>query len=156
MLSPLLRALPARLETTTAHARHRVTDNILDLIATALLSQVEHGPLSPGMTLARVKLWIETHLGEPLSAERIAAGCRLSVRHLNRLFEREETSLMHHVWERRLARSHAELCDPAMRHRYIGEIAFAAGFNDLAHFSRAYRARYGCTPSASRMPRSLP
>ncbi len=152
MLSPLLRALPARLETMTAAARERVADNILDLVATALLSAVEHGALSAGMALVRVKLWIETHLGEPLSAERVAAACRLSVRHLNRLFEREETSLMHYVWERRLARSHAELRDPAMRHRHIGEIAFAAGFNDLSHFSRTYRARYGCAPKARRMP----
>ncbi len=153
MLSPLLRALPASLEAMTAAARERVADNILDLVATALLSEVEHGPLSAGMTLVRVKLWIETHLGEPLSAERIAAACRLSARYLNRLFEREETSLMRYVWERRLARSNAELRDPAMRHRHIGEIAFAAGFNDLSHFSRAYRARYGCAPKATRISR---
>jgi AraC-like DNA-binding protein len=31
-----------------------------------------------------------------------------------------------------------------MRGWPVGEIAFAAGFNDLSHFSRAYRARYGC------------
>jgi AraC-like DNA-binding protein len=37
-----------------------------------------------------------------------------------------------------------------MRHRHIGDIAFAAGFNDLSHFSRAYRARYGCAPTAAR------
>jgi hypothetical protein len=32
-----------------------------------------------------------------LSAERIGAACRLSVRCLNRPFERGETSLMHYV-----------------------------------------------------------
>jgi len=31
-----------------------------------------------------------------------------------------------------------------MRRRPLGEIAFAAGFNDLSHFTRACRARYGC------------
>jgi AraC family transcriptional regulator, positive regulator of tynA and feaB len=103
------------------------------------------------MTSVRAKLWIETHLREPLAAELIAAACRLSVRYLNRLFEREETSLMHYVWERRLARSRAALRDPAMRHRHIGDIAFAAGFNDLAHFNRAYRGPYGCTATATRI-----
>jgi transcriptional regulator GlxA family with amidase domain len=74
----------------------------------------------------------------------------LSVRHLNRLFAREGTSLMHHVWERRLARCHTDLTDPAIRARSITEIALAAGFNDLSHFSHSYRARYGCAPRETR------
>jgi transcriptional regulator GlxA family with amidase domain len=102
------------------------------------------------MTLVRAKLWIETHLGEALSAERIAGACRLSARHLNRLFEREGTSLMRYVWDRRLTRCHRDVTDPAMRGRPVGEIAFAAGFNDLSHFSRSYRARYGCAPRDAR------
>jgi AraC family transcriptional regulator, positive regulator of tynA and feaB len=32
-----------------------------------------------------------------------------------------------------------------MGHRTVSEIVFAAGFKDLSHFSRAYRARYGRT-----------
>jgi len=97
-----------------------------------------------------VKLWIEAHLGERLSSERIAAACQLSVRHLNRLFAGEGTSLMAHVWERRLTRCHRDLASPTMRGRSITEIAFAAGFLDLSHFSRAYRARYGCSPRDAR------
>jgi AraC-like DNA-binding protein len=150
MLSPLLRQLPSHLDGTPAATRERVAENLLDLIATALVSTGNMVPLSAGMTLARVKLWLETHLDEELSAERIAAQCRLSVRHLNRLFAREGTSLMHHVWERRLARCHADLTDPAMHARSITEIAFAAGFNDLSHFSRSYRARHGCAPRETR------
>jgi AraC-like DNA-binding protein len=34
--------------------------------------------------------------------------------------------------------------------RRIGEIAFAAGFNDLSHFSRAYRRHYGGGPRDTR------
>jgi AraC-like DNA-binding protein len=148
MLSPLLRAMPAHLDTIPATARERVADNVLDLMATAL-SQVER-PLPAATTLVRVKLWIETHLGERLTAERIAAACRSSARQLNRLFEREGTSLMHYVWDRRLARCHCDLADPAMRGRPITEIAFGAGFNDPSHFSQAYRARYGCAPRDTR------
>ena len=149
MLSPLVRELPSRLDAIPVSARERVADNLLDLIATALLSD-QGAPLSTGMTLVRAKLWIETHLGEALSAERIADACRVSARHLNRLFEREGTSLMRYVWDRRLTRCHRDVTDPAMRGRSVGEIAFAAGFNDLSHFSRAYRARYGCAPRDAR------
>jgi AraC-like DNA-binding protein len=150
VLSLLARELPSRLDTIPDSVRQRVADNLLDLIATALLSDCEGALLSTGMTLVRAKLWIETHLGEALSAERIAGAFRLSARHLNRLFEREGTSLMRYVWDRRLARCHRDVTDPAMRGRPVGEIAFAAGFNDLSHFSRAYRARYGCAPRDAR------
>jgi AraC-like DNA-binding protein len=150
MLSPLVRELPSRLHTIPVSVRARVANNLLDLIATALLADAEGALLSTGMTLVRAKAWIETHLGESLSAERIAGACRLSTRHLNRLFEREGTSLMRYVWDRRLARCHLDVTDPAMRGRPVGEIAFAAGFNDLSHFSRAYRARYGCAPRDTR------
>jgi AraC-like DNA-binding protein len=33
-----------------------------------------------------------------------------------------------------------------VRTRTIADIAFAAGFNDPSHFSRAYKERYGCAP----------
>jgi AraC family transcriptional regulator, positive regulator of tynA and feaB len=150
MLSPLVRKLPSRLDTIPVSVRERLADNLLDLIATALLSDSEGAPLSRGMTLVHAKAWIETHLDEALSAERIAGACRLSARHLNRLFEREGTSLMRYVWDRRLTRCHRDVSDPTMRGRPIGEIAFAAGFNDLSHFGRAYRARYGCAPRDAR------
>jgi hypothetical protein len=98
MLWPLVRELPLHLDTIPAAMRERVADNLLDLIATALLSDIGQASVSAGMTVVRAKLWIETHLGEALSAERIAGECGLSVRHLNRLFEREGTSLMRYVW----------------------------------------------------------
>jgi AraC-like DNA-binding protein len=150
LLSPFLRELPRVLPRFPAGIHERVSENLLNLAATALLSIGNTTPTSAAQTLARVKLWIEAHLGERLSSERIAAGCKISVRHLNRLFSAEGTSLMAHVWERRLMRCHRDLTSPAMRGRSITEIAFAAGFLDLSHFSRAYRARYGCTPRDAR------
>ena len=152
VISPMLRTLPLHLAAIPAVARERIADNALDMVATALLSSggERAWPLATRMTLTRVKLWIETHLVEELSAECIALACKLSVRHLNRLFEREGTALMQHVWARRLACCHRDLTDPAMRHRSISDIAFAAGFNDLSHFSRSYRARYGLSPRETR------
>jgi AraC family transcriptional activator of tynA and feaB len=150
VLSPMLSEVPSRLAAIPATARLRIADNLLDLIAAALLSAGDGAPLSARLTLTRVKFWIETHLGEKISAAEIARACQLSVRHLNRLFANEGTSLMRYVWQRRLARCRRDLNDSAARHRSIGDIAFAAGFNDLSHFSRAYHARYGMTPRDAR------
>jgi len=143
LLSPMLLRLPAQFAAIRADAQPRVAANVLDLIATALLSGSGETQVSAEMTHVRTKFWIEMHLGESLSGERIAAACGVSVRHLNRLFAREGTSLMQYVWERRLARCRRDLTDSTMSHRSISEIALAAGFKDLAHFSRAYRVRYG-------------
>ncbi|MCI0745969.1 MAG: helix-turn-helix domain-containing protein [Verrucomicrobia subdivision 3 bacterium] len=150
VLSPMLRVLPLHLAEIPDATRERIAGNVLDLMATALLANGEEARVPARMTLVRAKAWIEMHLSEELSAECIAARCNLSVRHINRLFAREGTSLMYYVWGRRLARCHRDLTDPAMRHRPIGEIAFAAGFNDLSHFSRAYRAHYGNAPGDAR------
>jgi AraC family transcriptional regulator, positive regulator of tynA and feaB len=143
LLSPMLLNLAGQLPELGLDVHPRLAENVLDLIATALLSGHEERPVSAEMTFVRVKFWIEIHLAEALSGELIAAACGMSVRHLNRLFAREGTSLMRYVWERRLARCRRNLTDPKMSHRPIREIALAAGFRDLAHFSRAYRTRYG-------------
>jgi AraC-like DNA-binding protein len=37
--------------------------------------------------------------------------------------------------------------DPGAMPRRIIDIAYAVGFGDLSNFNRAFRARFGCTPS---------
>lgn len=151
LLSQALQQLPSQIDAIPASIRARLAENLLDLTVTAVLGQEEWASRTcVETTLAHVKQWIEIHLAEDLSAERIASECRVSARHINRLFQREQTTLMGYVWKRRLARCHRNLADPSMRHRSITELAFAVGFNDLSHFSRAYRTRYGCTPREAR------
>lgn len=43
-----------------------------------------------------------------------------------------------------------ELSDPLHASRSVSDIAFACGFNDAAHFSRSFRARFGCAPRVLR------
>lgn len=150
MVASMLHELPTLLPTIPKSLHERVADNIVDLIAAALLSTGEGVPLSARLTLTRLKLWIETHLAERLSGDEIASHCGLSLRHLNRLFEGEGTSLMQYVWERRLLRCRRDLSDPAQRHRSISEIALANGFNNLSHFSRVFHARFGLPARAAR------
>ena len=52
--------------------------------------------------------------------------------------------------ERRLGRATGLLLDPRWRDRKIADIAIEAGFSDLSYFNRAFRRRYGATPSAIR------
>jgi AraC-like DNA-binding protein len=150
LVASMLGQLPTLLPTIPKTVHERVADNIVDLIAVALLSTGEGAPLSAQLTLTRVKFWIETHLAKRLSGEEIASHCGLSLRHLNRLFEGEGTSVMHYVWERRLVHCWRDLSDPAQRHRSISEIALANGFNNPSHFSRVFHARFGLPARAAR------
>ena len=150
MVASMLRDLPAQLPTIPKTVHERVADNIVDLIAAALLSTGVGAPRSARLTLTRVKFWIETHLAEKLSGEEIANRCGLSLRQLNRLFEAEGASLMHYVWERRLARCWRDVSDPAQRHRSITEIALSNGFDNPSHFSRVFHARFGLPARAAR------
>jgi AraC-like DNA-binding protein len=51
------------------------------------------------------------------------------------------------VLERRLEKATELLGDPKWRDRRIADIAAESGFTDLSYFNRAFRRRYGATPS---------
>lgn len=42
------------------------------------------------------------------------------------------------------------LCNPGLARHTVAAIAYEAGFNDLSYFNRAFRRRYGMTPSDAR------
>ncbi|HEU4405934.1 MAG TPA: helix-turn-helix domain-containing protein [Polyangiaceae bacterium] len=95
----------------------------------------------------RIRRFALEHLGEPeLDANMIAEGAGLSPRYVHRLFDDEPVTLMKWVWGQRLDRARADLATPALRSRSIGEIAYGWGFSSVAHFSRAFRERFGQSP----------
>lgn len=97
------------------------------------------------------KMHIARHLGDPdLCPAEVARAAGVSVRHLNRLFAQEGSSLAEHIWTQRTSMAYRDLVHPAARHAAIGEIAFRWGFSSQAHFCRAIAASYGASPSALR------
>ena len=90
-------------------------------------------------------------LGDPgLSPEAVARAGYVSVRQLHRVFAREGLTFGRWVREQRLRRCAEDLADPRLRHLAIAEIAARWGFRSAAHFTRAFRARYGLTPADHR------
>ncbi len=63
------------------------------------------------------------------------------------LFEGDRTTFSQFLLDERLARVHLTLRDPLRASLGISAIAYEAGFGDLSHFNRAFRRRYGATPS---------
>lgn len=99
----------------------------------------------------RVKRFARQHLRDPqLSVPLIADRLELSPRQIHRLFANEPMSLMRWIWAERLNQCHRELTSNTSEQRPLSDIAYAWGFNDQAHFSRAYRQRFGLSPREAR------
>ncbi len=85
-----------------------------------------------------------------LSLAQIARLHHITPRQVQRLFAREGTCFSDYVRDARLERARAALADPAQRHRRVLAIALESGFDDFSAFSRAFRRRFGMTPSEVR------
>jgi transcriptional regulator GlxA family with amidase domain len=98
--------------------------------------------------LARVIALMESNLEDPLASEALAAAAGMSLRQLERVFDRHfGMSPRRYYLDLRLQRARALL-------QYTDlpgvEIAVACGFGSAAHFSRSYRAWADKAPSTER------
>jgi AraC-like DNA-binding protein len=130
-----------------------VVSHVHDLVALLLgvKGDARHLAQSGGARAARLAAIfreIERRSGDPgLSATTIARSLGVTPRYVHLLLEETGKSLSHHVLQQRLERSVVLLRDPLQRHRRIADIAVEVGFTDLSYFNRAFRRRYGATPS---------
>ena len=101
--------------------------------------------------LLSVEAFIEANLGEPrLDPEEIARASFISTRYLHKLFESEGTSVCQWIRRSRLECCRRDLADPAFGHQTILAIASRWGLPGAQHFSRVFRAEYGCSPNEFR------
>jgi AraC-like DNA-binding protein len=94
---------------------------------------------------------IENQSHDPsLSAITVAQRLGVTSRYVHLLMQDTGRSFSSHVLLRRLAMAATMLRDPSFQARKIAEIAQLAGFTDVSYFSRAFRQRYGMTPTELR------
>ena len=133
--------------------RQTVASHIHDLIALAIgpNRDTRHaglGAVAAARLAATVADIVENFTDPGLSLSALARRQGVSPRYLQRLFEASGASFTSHVRELRLQRASALL---AQSHaRQIADIAMEAGFADVSHFNRLFRARFGETPTAAR------
>lgn len=91
---------------------------------------------------------IEAHVDAPVDLPTLAATAGLSAYHFIRVFRAETGTTPHQLQVRlRLQRAARLLADTD---RPVADVALEAGFGDLAHFSRTFRATIGLTPTGLR------
>ena len=103
-----------------------------------------------GERFAKVFDYIDAHLGEELSVERLSQVANFSKFHFHRQFSNYAgISVSRYVQMMRLKRAAYRLAlDPRVR---IIEVALEAGFETPESFSRAFKRDYGQTPSQFRV-----
>jgi AraC-like DNA-binding protein len=150
LASDFLAALGRDSARIPAAAAQRLAGTALDLLATALAGVRGVSPDAGSRraaALARAKMLTLARLGDSgLEPAMIAAELGVSARGLHRLFAGEGTSFMRWVIEQRLEACRCDLGDPLLLGRSVSDIALGRGFSDLAHFSRAFRRRFGLAP----------
>jgi AraC-like DNA-binding protein len=104
----------------------------------------------------RIQRHVAQNLRDPaLSIDGIALALRCSKRLLHQAFEGDDDTLTGYIQHQRLAASIRDLIDPANAARSITDIALGAGFGNLSHFSRVFRAHTGGSPSEFRRQATL-
>jgi AraC-like DNA-binding protein len=105
------------------------------------------GGLPPG-ALKRVQQYVEDHLAERVSIERLAAIAGLSVFHFARAFKQSQGMTPHgYLLHRRIVRAQELL---GQTESPLSEIALVSGFADQSHLARHFRERVGVSPAIFR------
>ncbi len=152
VLSGLLRAAADALDDLTADQLRPVELALMEMLVAVLAG--EDGAASLGGAagaraahLHRIRQTIETLLPDPdLTLARVAEADGVSPRYLQKLFASAKESFSHYLLTRRLERCRGDLTSPLCAQLSISQICYRWGFNSSAHFSRAFRDRYGLSP----------
>ena len=105
-------------------------------------------------SLIEVAELMDQHIEEPLSLDQIATAAGVSRRQIERLFKRHlGYAPKKYYLQARLRRARELLLQTSMS---VMDISMACGFRSPHHFSKCYRAHFGCPPSAERDPRHTP
>lgn len=143
--------------------RSELADMAAQLVRLSLF-EARHAtpPVSMRETLRlRVKDYVRRNLRDPaLSIDGVATAFGCTKRHLHKVFSGGEATLNQFIWQQRLECCREALTSPRLARHSITEIAFMWGFNNSAHFSKAFKERFGVPPGHFREraaePRRLP
>ena len=154
LLAQHLTTLAGTMSAMTAREAASLVDATVHLVAGCAGARLDAreavGEAVSGAILARVRRSIDAHLGDPdLGPDLLCRLHGLSRARLYRLFE-PIGGVADYIRRRRLRRAFLDLVSPAERDTRVGAIGYRWGFANEATFSRAFKARFGLSPSEAR------
>ncbi len=154
LLAAALRCLGEEMNPgASAQFSPEVAHGLLSLIVAAyeMPEDLAAGARSRGSRAQAFREHIDAYLGDlRLRPADLATRFGVSERYVRAVLGKDGESFSGYLLRRRLECCAALLADPACRARSITEIAFHAGFGNLSHFGRAFKARFGSTPREHR------
>jgi AraC-like DNA-binding protein len=151
----MLKSLAFEADKLARTEQYTLAESLLELTAAMLRSEVdqeyESQHAKQSALFRRILEFMEANYMDcELTPEKIASANGISIRYLHSLFQQAGMTVSKWIWERRLKATREDLLDPNMSHMRVSEIAYRRGFNDPAHFSRAFKTRFEISPSKLR------
>lgn len=151
----MLKSLVFEAEKLSTTEQYTLAECLLELTATLLRSDVDQDyelqHAKQSALFRRILEFMEANYMDcELTPEKISQANNISIRYLHSLFQQAGMTVSKWIWERRLKATREDVLDPNMSHMRISEIAYRRGFNDPAHFSRAFKSRFDISPSKLR------
>lgn len=150
LLASYLEALIAELPMLQGRAVEVVADTIVELACSAIEPGLPSSRTARRVAIrAAIRRFIRENLRDPhLGPQGIAHAHTMSVRTLHALFEETGESVAALIRRERLDHAMNDL--RRIDGGSVTEIAFRWGFQDSAHFSRAFKKQFGLTPRDAR------
>jgi AraC-like DNA-binding protein len=154
-MKSLLRRL-ASLDAAEAPFAARTTAHMIAACATATVSSQQDRSPTNVIVVDRLKRYIEENLASrDLSPRFLSERFRISRTQLYRIFE-PLGGVAGYIQTRRLDRAFGLLRNPFSRNRPVSDVAYTAGFSNLAHFATSFRRAFGLSPSDLRAVSNAP
>ncbi|MEF2977229.1 helix-turn-helix domain-containing protein [Subtercola sp. YIM 133946] len=151
--SSFLREMSRQLDSQPLSGGIPLSDAVLDLVTATLAERLGLAVATDEASrrralLMQIESYIVEHLGDAsLTVSSIADAHHVSVRYLQKLFERRHETVSGWIRHRRLDQARRDLGNPAQLERSVSAIGASRGFADAAGFSRAFRSEFGLSPS---------
>jgi AraC family transcriptional regulator of arabinose operon len=148
---PLSSALTylAREALVTEQTRLTADGALLDALATALLwrfiAEFRNLPAALPAPIEAARLFVHTHVGEPITLAQIAQAASVTPAHLVRLFRAHmDTTPMRYLWDRRISLGVELLTSTGLT---IASVSARCGFKTSFHFARRIKEVTGVSPT---------
>ena len=150
-LSAFLRAVWSQLQQEPPEHdwAESVSEVILDLLTLAYRPMQEGAADGDSRTVRRrqAREYIDSRLCDPdLGVGAVASALGVTPRYVQLLFAEMQLTPSAYIQDRRLELAAEQLRQGSGRGR-VTQTALAVGFNDVTHFGRAFRRRFGVSPS---------
>ncbi len=151
----MITTLAQDIDTLVPESAAAVADSVTQILIAGLsaLPAACKQPVSQlhAYQVERIKACVRANLqNSSLNVALLSGQLRSSASTLHRTWATEACSLTDYIWAQRLEHTKRDLCDPSLAARSVSEIAFSWGFNDAAHFSRAFKSRFAMSPREMR------